>query len=113
MSNNRIDVHNHYVGGVVARWFESSGFLKKYKADAPPWSVDNAIEFMDCHGIDAQVMSLPLPLDGDAGDTGSAARFAREVNETYATLIRDHPTRFGAFAALPMDSPDDALAEIG
>jgi predicted TIM-barrel fold metal-dependent hydrolase len=34
------------------------------------------------------------------------------MNERFATIVRDHPTRFGAFAVLPMDDMDAALDEM-
>jgi predicted TIM-barrel fold metal-dependent hydrolase len=41
-----------------------------------------------------------------------SCRRAREINEEYAGLIEKYPSRFGAFAAVPVDTPERALAEI-
>jgi hypothetical protein len=43
---------------------------------------------------------------------GCRKRYARSVNEEYVELIRARPGRFGAFAALPGDSPDAILEEL-
>ncbi|MEI5132142.1 hypothetical protein RB199_08115 [Streptomyces libani] len=42
------------------------------------------------------------PYFADAGQAVTAARYA---NDHYAGLVRDHPTRFSAFAALPLPHP--------
>jgi hypothetical protein len=44
-------------------------------------------------------------------DPDSSTRVAREINEDFATLIGEHPDRFGAAAVL-LRSPDAALTEI-
>jgi predicted TIM-barrel fold metal-dependent hydrolase len=36
----------------------------------------------------------------------------RTSNEYAASLVQEHPSRFGLLSALPTDSPNDALAEI-
>jgi predicted TIM-barrel fold metal-dependent hydrolase len=113
MSRRRIDVHTHYLGGVVARFAEranpkiTGGYQIKVR-----WSPEAAIEFMDRYEIAAQIMSLPSSFSGPPGVTDFAVRFTRELNEEYAALIKDYPGRFGAFAAVPVDTPEHALAEI-
>jgi len=112
MSEGRIDVHCHYLGGVVGQWFESTGYRATGGFRLPPWSPGAAVEFMDRWEISTQVLSLPLSFGATPHEPGFAARFAREVNEAYATLMKEYPGRFGAFAAVPMDTADGALAEI-
>ena len=46
------------------------------------------------------------------GDAAQARRLARACNEYGATLVRDHPTRFGLFAAIPLPDVDAMLKEI-
>jgi len=112
MSEGRIDVHSHFLGGVVGQWFESSGYRATGGFRLPPWTSEAALEFMQRRGISTQMLSLPLAFGTTPDEPGFAARFAREVNEAYAGLIKESPGRFGAFAAVPMDTPDHALAEI-
>jgi 6-methylsalicylate decarboxylase len=112
MGNTRIDVHTHYLGGAVARLFESGFTLTGGYRMSAKWNATAAIEFMDRHAIATQILSVPWAFTGRSGDPGFAAMFCREVNEEYATLINDHPGRFGAFAAFPADHPDSALTEI-
>ena len=112
MGNRRIDVHTHYLGGTVARLFQSGFTLTGGYRMSAQWNASAAIEFMDRHSIATQILSVPWAFTDPSGDPGFAGRFCRHVNEEYATLIRDHPDRFGAFAAIPANHPDDALAEI-
>lgn len=112
MNARRIDVHNHYFGGAVARWFAESGFTPRGGYRLGNWTVADALAFMDRHEIAAQILSLPMTPPAPALDPGFPGRFARQVNEEYAALIKERPDRFGAFAALPLNDPHAAIAEI-
>jgi len=112
MTGYRIDVHSHFLGGPVTRLFDSRNYFGKAAPKIPEWTVDKAMEFMADHDIATQVLSLPLTFDERFDEPASASSFVREVNECYAELIRDHPSRFGAFAVVPTSSTDAALAEI-
>jgi predicted TIM-barrel fold metal-dependent hydrolase len=113
MASGRLDVHTHYLGGAVRTWLETSGFsfVGGYQITAR-WTVPNALDFQDRHDIGTQILSAPWAMVGKDDDPEFAVRSCRAINEDYAALIKDHPDRFGAFAALPMDNPDVALAEI-
>lgn len=69
------------------------------------------LQAMDASGIDFQVLS-PNPLtyfhfiDGKTADS-----FCRVHNDALAISIADHRDRLGAFAALPMQDVDRAIAE--
>ena len=68
---------------------------------------------MDAAGIDVQVLSLTVPglqADVDAGTARDDARFA---NDYLAKVVAGHPDRFRGFAALPMQDPQAAAAELG
>jgi aminocarboxymuconate-semialdehyde decarboxylase len=66
---------------------------------------------MDRVGIDVQVVSLSTP-NVFFTDAQHQPEIARLVNDAYAELIAQHPSRFRAFASIPMDAPDAALAEL-
>lgn len=66
---------------------------------------------MDRVGIDVAVLSLSTPNVFFAEAAGQA-EVARIVNDAYAELIAQHPTRFKGFASIPMDAPDAALREL-
>ena len=71
--------------------------------DQPPeWSVERTLAYMDRTGIQMQMLSnIPKTL------TALTAS-----NDYAASLVREHPPRFGMLAALPTDDPAAALAEI-
>jgi predicted TIM-barrel fold metal-dependent hydrolase len=107
----RIDVHNHifppvYVDAVgvgTLAAIASSG-------RAPTWSVDLALETMDRNQVAMAVTSVSAP--GFVVDPAILVRTVRGSNEFAAQMVRDHPTRFGMFAALPIPDIDATLAEI-
>lgn len=67
---------------------------------------------MDEHGIDHAVLSLAAPGIQAIVDTGRAVTEARRQNDFLAEQIARHPTRFSGFAALPMQDPERAAAEL-
>jgi aminocarboxymuconate-semialdehyde decarboxylase len=69
------------------------------------------LDAMDTAGIDVAVLSLSTPnvfFLPPAGQVELAAR----MNDAYAQVVADHPTRLKAFASIPMDEPDAAVAEL-
>lgn len=73
--------------------------------------VAKRLEDMDRVGIDVEVVSLSTP-NVFFADAQRQPEIARMVNDAYAELVAQHPTRFKAFASIPMDSPDEAVAEL-
>lgn len=74
--------------------------------------VDARLRILDQFGDYVQVISLPLPpLEIIAGPEKSP-QLAREANDGLAELVHRHDRFFGFVAALPMNNPDAALAEI-
>lgn len=55
---------------------------------------------MDAAGVDYQVLSLGAPATQRL-PADSALQLARSVNDRLADVVKAHPKRFGAFAALP------------
>jgi len=108
----RIDVHAHYFGGRVAALLDSRPRLSDAPA-TPPWTPESALALMEQNGIATQLLSLPFTPVSPDSDPGFAAAFARQVNQEYAKLMSDRPGRFGAFAAVPGDSAEAMVSEIG
>jgi aminocarboxymuconate-semialdehyde decarboxylase len=77
----------------------------------PMTDVGKRLEDMDRVGIDVEVVSLSTP---NVFFTGAEHQpeIARMVNDAYAELVAQHPTRFKGFASIPMDDPDAALREL-
>src|SRR5215467_15069476 len=67
---------------------------------------------MDKHGIEMMILSLNAPAIQAIHDTKSAIAVARQANDVLAGEVRKRPGRFAAFAALPMQDPDAASAEL-
>jgi len=107
----RIDVHAHYFPPAYRQALERAGLGDAGGIPIPEWSAETAIDFMDRHGIAAQVVGV-----SDPGlwfvPAGEARAIARECNEFGAELLRSHPTRFGVLAILPLPDVDGAVAEV-
>lgn len=111
--SNRIDVHTHAISEDVIAALPG-GFRPTggYQISVR-WTADAALSYMDRQGIAAQVVSMPIDFAGTANDPGFGTRMCRMINEANAELIATYPGRFGAFASLPADGPDQALTELG
>jgi len=93
---------------VAVRVFKPTG---GYKISVQ-WTPEAALAYMDRQGIAAQVVSMPMAFAGFDDDPEFGTRTCRMINEAHADLIARHPSRFGAFASLPADGPEPALAEL-
>lgn len=67
---------------------------------------------MDQYGIEYSVISLTSPGVQGETDAGVAVTRARKANDALALSVSAHPDRFGAFAALPLQDVDAAVAEL-
>lgn len=114
MSGHRIDVHTHAMPEKVMVALVAHGFRPTggYRISVR-WTPDAALAYMDRHDIAAQIVSMPMMFAGSENDPDFGVRLSRMINEGNAALIAEHPDRFGAFATLPADGPEQALAELG
>lgn len=105
----RIDVHHHFF---PPAWLD---VLRQKGADPSPvqrtWSVAQVLDHMDASGVATGVASLS-PWGLAFADVAQLRRTARLCNDYAAQMIRDHPGRFGLFAAMPLPDVDATLAEI-
>jgi aminocarboxymuconate-semialdehyde decarboxylase len=125
----RWDLHTHYYPEAYFRLIEEVGgdfsFAKSptgqtiirfrgsrfFGITAPMTDPAKRLEDMDRVGIDVEVLSLSTP-NVYFAPPARQAEVARLANDAYAELIARHPTRFKAFASIPMDDPDAALREL-
>jgi 6-methylsalicylate decarboxylase len=111
MPAGRIDVHAHYLGPAYVEALHARDTYLIGGIPIPGWSPELALEFMDDHGIEFQMLSVSDPgvgfLEGDR-----AIALARACNEYVADVIRERPERFGAFAVLPLPDVEAARAEV-
>src|ERR1043166_3973817 len=125
----RIDVHTHYYppsyfdrirelpsdfsfghspSGQTIITYRSARF---FGVTPPMTDVAKRLEDMDRVGIDVEVVSLSTP-NVFFADASHQPEIARMVNDAYAELVAQHPTRFKGFASIPMDDADAALNEL-
>ncbi len=73
---------------------------------------DERLEIMDKTGIEFAILSLNAPGIQAVLDPRRAVDLASKANDHMAAAVARHPGRFAAFAALPMQDPDAAAAEL-
>lgn len=86
-----------------------------FKADCGPKLFDFTrwrLPEMDANGIDMQILSLTAPGIQAADSAQVATGDAIAANDFLAGVIAEHPGRFRGFAALPLQDPAAAVAEL-
>lgn len=73
---------------------------------------DERLAEMDRCGVDVAVLSLASDGIQAQPDTARAVELAQEANAALADVVRAAPTRLGGLAALPMQEPGAAAAEL-
>jgi 2,3-dihydroxybenzoate decarboxylase len=73
---------------------------------------DMRLKEMDRHGVEMMILSLNAPAVQAIHDVKRAIAVAREANDVLAAEVHKRPDRWAAFAALPMQDPDAAIAEL-
>lgn len=73
---------------------------------------DERLERMDATGIEFAILSLNSPGVQAVLDPRRAIDVARKANDRMAEAVAKHPHRYAAFAALPLQDPDAASAEL-
>lgn len=107
----RIDVHAHFLPDDYRRAALAAGHAQPDgMPELPAWSAAEALSLMDRLNIRTAMLSVSSP-GVHFGDDAAARALARSVNVQGAALVRDHPGRFGLFAALPLPDVNGALAE--
>jgi predicted TIM-barrel fold metal-dependent hydrolase len=107
----RIDVHHHILPADYVASLAKLGVTGGGGIPFPRWDPASTLEMLDRQGIATAVTSVSAP-GVHFGDDRAARELARRCNELSAKLVADHPTRFGAFAVLPLPDLDGALAEL-
>jgi 2,3-dihydroxybenzoate decarboxylase len=84
----------------------------RHVAERLPDFTELRLPEMDRYGVDMQVLSHTAPGIQAGLGTGDAVDAARFANDYLAKVVTEHPTRFAGFAALPMQDPAAATAEL-
>ncbi|MGE5828432.1 MAG: amidohydrolase family protein [Micromonosporaceae bacterium] len=129
MSTRTFDLHTHHYTEAFFQTVRDSGGAYSFAKDptgrdiitlrgarffgvtAEMTNLAARLDAMDAAGIDVAVLSLSTPNVFFLGPDAQPA-LARRMNDAYAQAVADHPTRIRAFASIPMDNPDAALAEL-
>jgi aminocarboxymuconate-semialdehyde decarboxylase len=74
--------------------------------------VPRRLAAMDASGVDVQLLSSWIDLTAYALDPATGERYARMFNETLAAVVAEHPDRFRGLATVPLQSPEQAAAEL-
>jgi predicted TIM-barrel fold metal-dependent hydrolase len=108
----RIDVHQHTVPPFYTKVMEKEILATGHPL--PTWTPALAIETMDKAGVAVGMLSPMTRVVQDSLSEKSerARNLARQNNDYTQQLVRDHPDRFGHFAALPLPDIDGSLKEI-
>ncbi|MEU0312044.1 gamma-resorcylate decarboxylase [Nocardioides sp. NPDC006273] len=70
------------------------------------------LKLMDEHGIEKMILSLNAPAVQAIPVRARAIEVAQRANDALAKQCEEHPDRFRAFAALPLQDPEAAAAEL-
>ena len=106
-----VDAHAHYLPDFYVAAMASAGVTDVDGMPVPVWSLAAALAMMDDNNIATQMLSVSSP--GVTFVGGQEARqLARRMNDFAGGLTRDHASRFGAFAVLPLPDIDGSLAEM-
>ncbi len=73
---------------------------------------DRRLAEMDASGIGCAVLSLNANGIQEIPEAAKAVELAREANDALAAAVAKRPDRFAALAALPMQDPQAAAAEL-
>jgi len=131
----KIDFEAHFITDAwVTQMFENKGY-PHYMRDEKTgqcriqWSPDDVepigdillnnlldlgegrLKVMDDNGIDVQVLSLTIP-GVELMDASTGTALARNVNDALADVVREYPDKFLGFAALAVQSPEEAADEL-
>lgn len=109
-----IDAHSHYLPPFYAQALADAGLVTLDGGfPVPPWSEEKALAHMDLHRIDTSMLSVSSPTVGFLKGGLARQRLARALNVFAAELVQRAPSRFGAFATLPLPDVAASLDEIG
>jgi len=103
----RIDVHHHF-----APAFHREALGDRRGGAWPKWSPQLSLEDMDKSGIQTAMLSIIQPGTW-FGDAQESRTLVRKLNDYGATLVRDHPGRYGLFACIAPPDVEGSLKEIG
>jgi 6-methylsalicylate decarboxylase len=112
-NGGRIDVHHHFL---PPQYMKEEHERLNFAHNLAPsqmlaWTPAQSLEVMDQNGIATAIVSITTP-GVWFGDAAAARRLSRLWNDYAAEQMRNHPGRYGLFAAAPLPDAEGALHEI-
>jgi len=113
MSNDYewIDLHHHLIPSFYVKALAEKEITELSGVPIPTYEVEECLKDMDKVGIDKAILSIPASGLGINGN-GFFRDLARSTNSFLAEVVREHPTRFGALASIPLPNIDAAFTEL-
>ncbi|MEE8333690.1 MAG: amidohydrolase family protein, partial [Alphaproteobacteria bacterium] len=108
---DRIDVHHHVLPEFYKDVQRAAGITGTAYRGFPDWTPEKSLALMDTHRIATTILSFTSPGIW-FGDPLQTRDLARQCNEYLASLMENHPGRFGGFGFLPLPDIDASLAEL-
>jgi aminocarboxymuconate-semialdehyde decarboxylase len=123
-----IDVHNHFYPPEYIKALEAGDSAVKVTIDTEgnpclhyPGDYNVAVrghrdiayrqDVLEKEGVDTQILTFTTP-GTHVEPVDRAIRFAKLVNDAYATIIKERGPRFSALATLPLNDPAASVAEL-
>jgi len=104
----RIDVHHHFV---PPAYRDEMNKKRPMQPCMQSWTIQNSIDDMDKAGTQIALVSITTP-GLYFGHVEEARKLSRLCNDYAMEMIRNHPGRFGLFAAIPWPDVEGSLKEV-
>ena len=103
----KIDVHHHF----APDFHRDAVSARRGGLRWPKWSPQMSLDDMDKNGIATAMLSVVQPGTW-FGNVEETRKLTRQLNDYAASLLRDHPGRFGLFACIAPPDVEGSLKEI-
>ncbi len=112
----RIDIHAHvwtdeYLDLTQSYGNTDTGTQRNKGAGLGKEEMDKRFALMEANGVEMQILSI-CPQAPHFDNKEHAVNAARKANDLYAEVVNRWPTKFKAFAAVPLPHVDEALKEL-
>ena len=106
-----IDVHHHMMPPQYIAARRADILKVSVIPSVIDWTIERSLDDMDKNGVRTSLVSVSTPGIW-FGNTEESRRLSRVCNDFAAQMVRDHPGRFGFFAATPLPDSEGSLKEI-